>query len=151
KGQAFFENAGGSYTSRAVTDRLDAYYRCTKVQPYGVYPASVTAGEAMNQAYDRLAQALNVTADWIHIGPSASAHTYVLGNAFAGYLKAGDTVIVTNQDHEANSGAWRKLERIGVTVREWGVDPQTGRLDLAALDRLLDGTVKLIAATHCSN
>jgi len=150
-GQAFFENAGGSYMSRAVLDRLDTYYRRTKVQPYGVYPASIEAGEAMTLAYERLAEALNVTADWIHIGPSASAHTYVLGNAFAGYLKAGDAVIVTNQDHEANSGNWRKLEKLGVEIREWRVDAQSGRLSLADLDTLLDARVRLIAAPHCSN
>lgn len=150
-GQAFFENAGGSYTARAVLDRLDRYYRATKVQPYGVYPASRTAGEEMDHAFERIAQALNVTADWIHFGPSSSANTYALGNAFAGWLKAGDAIIVTNQDHEANTGAWRKLAAIGVEVREWRVDPATGRLALAALDALLDGKVRLIAAPHCSN
>ena len=151
QGQAFFENAGGSYTSRAALDKLDHYYRATKVQPYGVYPASQAAGEAMNLSFERLAQALNVTADWIHFGPSSSANTYVLGNAFAGWLKPGDVVIVTNQDHEANSGAWRKLAKMGAQIREWRVDPQTGRLSLAGLDALLDSRVRLIAAPHCSN
>lgn len=151
RGQAFFENAGGSYTSQAVLTRLDHYYRATKVQPYGVYPASQEAGAAMDLSYERLAQALNVTADWIHFGPSSSANTYVLGNAFAGWLKPGDAIIVTNQDHEANTGAWRKLATAGIEVREWHVDPQTGRLSLAALDALLDSKVRLIAAPHCSN
>ena len=150
-GQAFFENAGGSYTSRAVIDKLDHFYSATKVQPYGVYPASRAAGEAMDLSFERMAQALNVTADWIHFGPSSSANTYVLGNAFAGWLKPGDVVIVTNQDHEANGGAWRKLAKMGAEIREWKVDPQTGRLSLAELDRLLDAKVKLIAAPHCSN
>ena len=36
QGQAFFENAGGSYTAQPVLDRLEHYYRETKVQPYGV-------------------------------------------------------------------------------------------------------------------
>lgn len=151
QGQAFFENAGGSYTSRQVLGKLGHYYRATKVQPYGFYPASQAAGEAMELSFTRIAQALNVSADWIHFGPSASANTYVLANAFAGWLKPGDALIVTNQDHEANSGAWRKLSRIGVEIREWRVDPQTGRLSLAALDALLDDKVRLIAATHCSN
>lgn len=151
QGQAFFENAGGSYTSQAVLTKLDHYYRATKVQPYGSYPASIAAGEAMNLSFERLAQALNVTADWIHFGPSASANTYVLGNAFAGWLKPGDAIIVTNQDHEANTGTWRKLAKIGVEVREWQVDPQTGRLSLTALDAILDSKVRLIAAPHCSN
>lgn len=151
QGQAFFENAGGAYTARAVLDRLDHYYRATKVQPYGVYAASAEAGAAMDLSYTRLAQALNVTPEWIHIGPSSSANTYVLGNAFAGHLQPGDAIVVTNQDHEANGGAWRKLAKIGVEVREWRVDPQTGRLHLADLDALLDGKIKLIAAPHCSN
>lgn len=150
-GQAFFENAGGSYMARQVLDRLEQYHHRTRVQPYGVYPASIEAGEAMEMAFERLAQALNVGADWLHFGPSSSANTYVLGNAFGTYLKTGDTVIVTNQDHEANGGAWRRLAAKGITVREWGVDRVTGRLHLAALDALLDDTVKLIAAPHCSN
>jgi selenocysteine lyase/cysteine desulfurase len=151
QGQAFFENAGGSYMSRHVMDKLDHYVRATKVQPYGFYPASQEAGAAMDLSFTRMAQALNVTADWIHFGPSASANTYILANAFGAWLKPGDAIVVTNQDHEANSGAWRRLAARGIEVREWQVDPQTGRLSLAALDALLDAKVRLIAATHCSN
>jgi selenocysteine lyase/cysteine desulfurase len=150
-GQAFFENAGGSYTAAPVLDRLDSYYRRTKLQPYGAYPASIAAGEAMDLAYERLAQALNVTPDWIHIGPSSSANTYVLAQAFAGWLRPGDAIIVTNQDHEANSGAFRRLADRGIEVREWRVDPQTGRLSLEDLDALLDDRVRIVAAPHCSN
>ena len=150
-GQAFFENAGGSYTAQATLDILDHYYRATKVQPYGVYAASEAAGRAMDHAYERLARALNVSTDWIHIGPSSSANTYVLGNAFAAWLKPGDAVIVTNQDHEANTGNWRRLANRGIEVREWRVDTETARLSLDALDALLDEKVKLVAAPHCSN
>ncbi len=150
-GQAFFENAGGSYTAQATLDILDHYYRATKVQPYGVYAASEAAGRAMDHAYERLARALNVSTDWIHIGPSSSANTYVLGNAFAAWLRPGDAVIVTNQDHEANTGNWRRLASRGVEIREWKVDTETARLPLDALDALLDDKVKLVAAPHCSN
>lgn len=150
-GQAFFENAGGSYTAKPVLDRLDTYYRQTKLQPYGVYPASIAAGEAMNLAFERIAQALNVSADWIHFGPSTSANTYILGHTFAGWLKPGDAIVVTNQDHEANTGAWRRLTQHGIEIREWAVDAQTGRLSLAALDTVLDEKVRLLAMPHCSN
>jgi cysteine desulfurase family protein (TIGR01976 family) len=151
KGQAFFENAGGSYTSQQVLTKLDHYYRATKVQPYGHYAASTDAGAAMDLSFVRMAEAMNVPTDWIQFGPSASATTYVLAKAFAEYLKPGDAVIVTNQDHEANSGNWRRLANMGAEIREWRVDPQTGRLNLADLDKLLDSKVKLIAAPHCSN
>ncbi len=151
KGQAFFENAGGSYTSRHVLERLEHYYRATKVQPYGAYPASIEAGEAMDLAYERIASILEVSADWIHIGPSTSANTYVLAHAFAQQLSDSDAIVVTNQDHEANSGAWRRLARHGVEVREWKIDPETGHLNPTDLDNLLDTRVRLVAFPHCSN
>ncbi|SMQ70405.1 Selenocysteine lyase/Cysteine desulfurase [Devosia lucknowensis] len=150
-GQAFFENAGGSYTAQATLDILDRYYRATKVQPYGVYAASEEAGRLMDHAYERLARPLNVSSDWIHIGPSSSANTYVLGNAFGAWLKPGDAIVVTNQDHEANTGNWRRLAHRGIEVREWKVDTETARLSLPALDALLDNKVKLVAVPHCSN
>lgn len=148
---AFFENAGGSYTCAAVLNRMRNYYWNTKVQPYGTYPASRAAGEAMDDAHRRMATALNVAADWIHFGPSTSANTYTLGRAFESWLRPGDAVIVTNQDHEANTGAWRKLASRGVDVREWKIDPQTGHLDLAAYDKLIDSKVRLVAFPHASN
>lgn len=150
-GWAFFENAGGSYTSRQVIEKLTSYYLTHKVQPYGFYPASREAGQLMDLGHRRIAQALNVNQDWIHFGPSTSANTYVLAHAFAGWLKPGDAIIVTNQDHEANSGAWRRLADHGIVVREWGVDKETGHLDPAALDRLLDSHVRAICFPHASN
>lgn len=151
KGWGFFENAGGSYTSWQALDRLTGYYTRTKVQPYGAYPASIEAGRAMDHAHERLAAALNVPVEAVHMGPSTSANTYALAMAFGEWLQPGGTIIVTSQDHEANSGAWRKLGRMGFTIREWQADPQTGHLDPAALDDLLDDTVRLVAFPHCSN
>jgi len=148
---AFFENAGGSYTSAAVLNRMRAYYWNNKVQPYGAYPASRAAGEAMDDSYRRMAQALNVAADWIHFGPSTSANTYTLARAFETWLKPADAIVVTNQDHEANSGVWRKLLSRGIEIREWQIDKETGHLDVADLDKLLDSKVRMIAFPHASN
>ena len=49
-GKAFFENAGGSYTSSFVIDRLLRFYKSRKVQPYGYYPVSELAGMEMDEA-----------------------------------------------------------------------------------------------------
>lgn len=149
--QAFFENAGGSYTAAPVLNRMKHYYHHTKVQPYGFYPASREAGQAMDLAYRRLAQALNVPTDWIHVGPSTSGNTYVLANAFGAWLKPGEAIVVTNQDHEANSGAFRRLAERGIILREWRVDPETGHLDPAQLDRLLDSKIRVVCFPHASN
>ena len=149
--QAFFENAGGSYACAPVIERLSEYYRRLKVQPYYAFPASTEAGAWMDAARARLAEYLGVTPAEVHFGPSTSQNTYVLAQAFRALLRPGDEVIVTNQDHEANSGAWRRLAAHGVTVKEWRVDPRTGRLDGAELEQLLGERTRLLTFPHASN
>ncbi|PQA86147.1 aminotransferase class V-fold PLP-dependent enzyme [Hyphococcus luteus] len=151
KGQAFFENAGGSYACRQVIDRLTRYYRERKVQPYGPYEASRLGGEEMDEARARLAAMLNVETDEVSFGPSTTQNTYVLAKAFGDHLAPGDAVIVTNQDHEANSGPWRRLAERGIEIREWKLDPETGHLPLDGLKALLDDKAKLVCFPHCSN
>lgn len=151
QGWAFFENAGGSYACKQVIEKLERYYRETKLQPYGVYPASKRAGEAMDESYRRLAGYLNVGEDEIHFGPSTSQNTYVLAHAFRDGWAEGDEIVVTNQDHEANSGAWRRLEATGIGVKEWRIDPESGVLDPADLDELLSEKTRLVVFPHCSN
>ena len=150
-GQAFFENAGGSYTCRQVIDRLHRFYTQRKVQPYSAYAASHVGGEEMDEARSRLAALMNVETDELSFGPSTSQNTYVLAQAFAETLAAGDVVIVTDQDHEANSGAWRRLAARGMEIREWHVDPESGQLEIDQLADLLDERVKLVCFPHCSN
>ena len=151
KGWAFFENAGGSYTCQQVIDRLSRFYHQRKVQPYAPYPASQAGGAEMDEARSRLSAILGVAEDEFSLGPSTTANTYVLAQAFRQHLVNGDKIIVTNQDHEANSGPWRRLGDEGLTIVEWQVDPETGLLNLDDLDRLLDDRVKLVCFPHCSN
>jgi selenocysteine lyase/cysteine desulfurase len=150
-GQAFFENAGGSYACGPVISRLGEYYRRLKVQPYYDFPASTEAGQWMDASRVRLAEYLGVTAREVHFGPSTSQNTYVLAQAFRALLKPGDEIIVTNQDHEGNSGSWRRLAAYGVTVREWRVDPDTGALAEADLEGLLTERTRLLTFPHASN
>jgi cysteine desulfurase family protein (TIGR01976 family) len=149
-GFAHFENAGGSFASRQTIEALHRYYRQTKVQPYYPFEPSATAGALMDSAKERLAAWLNVQTDELHIGPSTSQNTYALAQAFRKHLGKGDEVIVTNQDHEANIGAWSRLQDDGIVVRTWSVDA-TGALRVADLEALLGPRTRLVAFTHCSN
>lgn len=149
EGQSFFENAGGSYTCAPVIDRLMRYYHQRKVQPYAAYDASRLAGEEMDEARTRLAALLGVETDEISFGPSTTQNAYVLAQAFAEMLKPGDAIIVTNQDHEANSGPWRRLADRGFQIREWKM--REDHLDTDDLKHLLDERAKLVCFPHCSN
>ncbi len=150
-GQAFFENAGGSYACGQVIARLGEYYRRLKVQPYYVFSASHEAGEWMDLARTRLAEYLGVSSEEVHFGPSTSQNTYVLAQAVRPLLAPGDEIIVTNQDHEANSGAWRRLAAAGMVIKEWRVHAQSGTLDPRDLDALLSRRTRLLAFPHASN
>ena len=151
EGFAHFENAGGSYACRQTIEWLDRYYRQTKVQPYYDFPASRTAGQQMDAARARMAEWLNVGPEELHFGPSTSQNSYVLAQALRQELNAGDEVIVTNQDHEANIGAWARLEDEGIVVREWKIDPDTAELHPMDLEALLTEHTRAVAFTHCSN
>ncbi|MBO6885894.1 MAG: aminotransferase class V-fold PLP-dependent enzyme [Marivita sp.] len=151
EGQAFFENAGGSYTCGQVIDRLTRTYRSRKVQPYAPYAASQLAGAEMDEARSRLAKLMGVETDELSFGPSTTQNTYVLAQAFRQFMSPGEAIIVTNQDHEANTGPWRQLANKGIVVREWKVNAETGHLDTDDLEDLLDEKVRLVCFPHCSN
>jgi cysteine desulfurase family protein (TIGR01976 family) len=152
QGQSFFENAGGSFACRQTIDALCEYYTDYKVQPYSEFASSARAGAAMDRSRERWAEALGVEAREVVFGPSTSANTYVLAHAFADVLEPGNEVIVTNQDHEANTGAIRRAaERVGCTIREWRIDPLTGLLDVAELEAMLNERTGLVTVPHASN
>ncbi len=150
---AFFENAGGSYPCRQVVERLHRFYTDRKVQPYAPYPGAREGGAEMDEARARLAAMMGVAREEVSFGPSTSANTYVLAQAVRQWLRGRDlAIVVTDQDHEANSGVWRRLADEGIDVREWRVDPVSGSLSVAGLMPLLaDGKVRVVCFPHCSN
>jgi selenocysteine lyase/cysteine desulfurase len=105
----------------------------------------------MDEARRRMAALLGVETEELSFGPSTTQNTYVLAQAFRQFMSPGDAIIVTNQDHEANTGPWRRLADEGFEVREWCVDPETGHLDTDDLEDLLDEKVRLVCFPHCSN
>ncbi len=151
QGFAHFENAGGSYACGQVIDRLERFYCENRVQPYYPSAPSTRGGELMDEARERLARWLGIDPGELHFGPSTSANTFVLSQALRQRLAAGDEVIVTNQDHEANIGAWARLADAGIVIREWRVDPSSGELNQADLEALLNQRTRAVAFTHCSN
>jgi cysteine desulfurase family protein (TIGR01976 family) len=150
-GDAYLENAGGSYAPRQVIGALEAYMRECQCQPGWRFAASRSARERLDRSRNLMAEAINADRDEIVIGPSTTLNVYVLAHALAPLLEPGSEIVVTNQDHEANGGAWRRLADSGVVVREWRIDPRTGDLDADALDELLGPRTRLVCFPHVSN
>ena len=148
---SFFENAGGSYVPHNVINHLNDFMTSTKVQPYAEFDTSIIAGNNMDKATELFAKMINANKDEIIIGASTTMNMYVLSNAMRHFLKPGDEVIVTNQDHEANVGAWRRLKEHGAVIKEWKINSENAELEISDLKSLLSDRTKIVAVTHCSN
>ena len=98
-----------------------------------------------------MAEYLNVNTDEVLFGPSTSQNTYVLAHAFLDKMSNKDEIIISDQEHEANAGAWHRMADRGIKVKIWTIDPDTGSLDIKDLKNLITEKTKFIAATHCSN
>ncbi|WP_119304425.1 aminotransferase class V-fold PLP-dependent enzyme [Dongia deserti] len=150
-GWVFVENAGGTYVPRQVIESTREYMSETQVQPNWNFASSRRATERIEHGKHLMAEFINADHDEIVLGPSTTMHVYLMTQALRHQFKPGDEIIVTEQDHEANVGAWRRLEEFGIVVREWPVDRKTGALRYEILDELLSARTKLVAFTHCSN
>ena len=150
-GWVFLENAGGTLVPRQVTDRLAHFTAACQVQPGEGYPASEEGARMIEEGKATLAALINAEVDEIVIGPSTTSNVYTLSHALRPGFAAGDEIIVTNQDHEANNGAWRALEATGLVVREWRMNAETDDLEIEDLEALLNPRTRLVCFTHCSN
>jgi len=147
----FLENAGGSYVPHNVIDQLNKFMTSTKVQPYAEFETSKIAGDNMDKATRLFAEMINANKDEIIIGASTTMNMYVLSNALKSLLNPGDEIIVTNQDHEANIGSWRRLKNNGAIIKEWQINPLSAELEIDDLKKLISSKTKIVAVTHCSN
>lgn len=148
----FFDSAAGSFPCQDTIDALTEFYTFNKVQPGNDFPASTQGMEKMLASKNRWAMALNVEPHELGFGPSTTQNIYVLAKAFSEFLNAGDEIIVTNQDHESNTGVMRRFcEANGIQVKQWQVDSVTGLLEPEKLAALITDKTRLICFPHASN
>jgi len=115
-GVVYFENAGGSYVPKPVIERLTAYMVQNQNQPYWAFKSSQDATEQLELSQARMAEMIGAEIDEIVVGPSTTLNVFVLAQALRRYFEPGDEIIVTQQDHEANGGAWRRLYSLCFTI-----------------------------------
>jgi cysteine desulfurase family protein (TIGR01976 family) len=77
--------------------------------------------------------------------------TFALARAIGRELDAGDEIVVTTLDHDANVAPWRALEEKGVHVRQVDIRESDCTLDMDDLKRKLNKKTKLVAVGYASN
>lgn len=148
----FFDNAGGSQTLKQVADRIHDYLMTSDVQLGASYETSRIAGERVAEGSRMTAQMINAPDEnEVILGPSTTVLLRNLAHCLGETYEPGDEVIVTNCDHEANIGGWRSLEKKGMVIKEWRVNPDTLDLHLEDLETLMTDRTRMVALTHASN
>ncbi|UCH72876.1 MAG: aminotransferase class V-fold PLP-dependent enzyme, partial [Rhodospirillales bacterium] len=148
---ALFENAGGTLVPGQVIGRLNDYMTECQLQPAGAYGPSRDAAERISEAQRLMQEMMGAEADEVMVGPSTTMNVYLLAHALRPLFADGDEIVVTNLDHEANSGAWRRLAASGMIVREWRVEPDSAELEIETLASLLTDRTRLVCFSQCSN
>ncbi|MBI5706739.1 MAG: aminotransferase class V-fold PLP-dependent enzyme [Armatimonadetes bacterium] len=150
--QIFLENAGGSQVPKSVPDRMHQFMLEAYVQTGAGYPASALATETFSKAHAFANTLMN--GDGIGstvIQPSCSQAVKHLAESWSYLLNKGNEIVVAQNGHEANIGAWLKLDRFGVKTVWWEVDRDFGDLTLDGLSKVLTDRTRLVVFPHTSN
>ena len=151
-GFIFMDNAGGSQILGRTIKYISEYYTNFNVQLGASYKISETAGKKLKLATGNVARFINAPdSKEVVIGPSSTMLFRILSLCISENWKAGDEVIITNTDHEANISCWTDLQKKGIKINIWKVNPDTFELDTKQLEKLLSNNTRLVAITHCSN
>ncbi len=150
----FLDSAASAQKPRSVIEALARFYQTAYANVHrGSYPLSEAATEAFEAARATLAGFLGTPdPDEVVFVRNATEGMNLLAHALGErYLGEGDTVLVTEMEHHANLVPWQQAaRRKGARIRAVPITDQ-GRLDLAALDRLLGEEPRIFAFTQMSN
>lgn len=150
----YLDNAATTQMPDAVISAMGSFEETGRASSgRGLYELSAAATRRIEQVRGKLAAFLGV--------PDAGSITFTSGTTESinlvarGYLeknlKAGDQVIVGEQEHHANLIPWQQVcHRTGARLTVLPVDDE-GRLQIRQLESLLTPVTKMVALTHISN
>ncbi len=149
----FLDNPAGTQAPQSVIDAVTAYYRSMNANSGGYFRTSRRNDEMVDQVRQKMAEFLNAaSASEIVIGPNMTTLNFALSRAIAGTLKAGDEIVLTRMDHDANVSPWTTIAEERQCAVKW-VDLNTAdcTLDMDSLEEALSEKTKVVATVHASN
>lgn len=148
----FFDGPGGTQVTQTVIDAMTHYLIKANANSHGYFATSQRSDGIIEAAREAVADLLNApSAQEIVFGANMTTLTFNLSRALGSTLNAGDEVIVTRLDHNANVSPWEALAEKGVKIQHVDFDVEDCRLDLDHLASLLNERTKLVAVGYASN
>jgi selenocysteine lyase/cysteine desulfurase len=141
-----FNNAGAALMPVQVLHAMQAHL--TREAEIGGYEAKDAAEAQLHGTYKSIAQLLNCSTDEVAIVENATRGWDMAFYAFE--FKPGDRILTAVAEYASNYLAFLQVCKRTGAVIDVVPDDESGQLDVAALERMLDvgGPVKLIAVTH---
>jgi cysteine desulfurase family protein (TIGR01976 family) len=119
----------------------------------GYFPTSQRADAIVDDAHAAMADFLNAPSpDEIIFGQNMTTLTLHVSRSIGRQLRAGDEIILSRMDHDANVTPWVLLARdLDLKVRWLPFNVETFEFELSALDHLLNDRTKLVCVGGASN
>nr|WP_205745407.1 cysteine desulfurase-like protein [Egicoccus halophilus] len=152
EGAAHFDGPGGSQVARPVADAVAATLMAAVANRGHRTLAERRAERIVLDARQAMADLLGVDPRGVVFGRSMTALAFDFARTLARTWQAGDEVVVTRLDHDANIRPWVVAAgAVGAEVRWADFDRDTGDLPVEAVTRLLSPRTRLVAVTGASN
>src|SRR6266516_5920009 len=142
---AFFDGPGGTQVPDEVIDAVSRYYRESNANVSGPYETSRRTEALVTQARLTAADFLGCTPEEAIFGPNMTTLSFALSRTAGRGLRAGDEILVTKLDHDANVSPWLELAHDrDLTVRFVDINEDTS-LDMADLESQLTDRTRIVA------
>jgi cysteine desulfurase family protein (TIGR01976 family) len=149
---AYFDGPGGTQVPRGVVEAMAEYLYHHNANTHWRYPASEETDALIASAREALADFLGAQPNEVAFGANMTTLTFHLARSLGRGWGPGDEVVITELDHHANVAPWRAVERErGITIRTVSLDPASGQLHWAELERVLSPRTRLVALGAASN
>src|SRR6202521_155319 len=148
---AFLDGPAGTQVPKQVIDAVQNYFLTANANTYGAFPTSRRTNDLIRSARVAMADFFNCDSNEVVFGQNMTTITFGLSRAIGRELKAGDEIVVTTLDHDANVAPWRALQKKGVVIRQVDIRESDCTLDLEDLKRKITAKTKLVAVGYASN
>ena len=108
---AYFDGPGGTQVPRGVVDAVADYLLHHNANTHWAYPTSAETDDALAGARRAFADFLGAAPDEIAFGANMTTLTFHVARALGRGWRAGDEIVVTDLDHQANIAPWHDLAR----------------------------------------
>jgi cysteine desulfurase family protein (TIGR01976 family) len=147
----FFDGPAGTQVPQQVTRAIQDYLLHKNANTCGAFATSRQSDQAIAAARAAMADFFHCDAREVVFGQNMTTITFALSRAIGRDLQAGDEIVVTTLDHDANVAPWRALEEKGVVIRQVDIREADCTLDLDDLQKKITAKTKLVAVGYASN